>query len=295
MQVTPVNDFKQASPDPGVPLEQLAHHLAENHTLIEKGDLKPRALLLKHLPIWEQALLDAYQYFRATSAKDLSFSRAGEWMLDNFYVVEQTFHQIEEDLPKKYFNQLPKLEKTAFKGYPRIFALAWELVEYSHGQLDLSQITTFLQEYQQTTSLMIGELWAFPTMLRIGVLEHLATAVSNITGKDPPEVLKVQPILPASGVQAGETIVSNCFISLRLLSITDWKSFFEETSRVEQILINDPAGVFASMDFETRNQYRSVIEDLARHSNFSEESVAQFAVECAIQGHNEPNGLSPGS
>ena len=33
------------------------------------------------------------------------------------------------------------------------------------------------------------------------------------------------------------------------------------------------------MDFDTRNSYRSVIEELARHSNLSEEAIAQAAIE----------------
>jgi len=48
-----------------------------------------------------------------------------------------------------------------------------------------------------------------------------------------------------------ETTVANCFLSLRLLSATDWKGFFEKTSRVEQILRTDPARVYGGMDFDT--------------------------------------------
>ena len=83
----------------------------------------------------------------------------------------------------------------------------------------------------------------------------------------------------ASPALPNETIVANCFLSLRLLSATDWKDFFEQTSRVEQILRDDPAEIYAGMDFDTRNSYRSVIEELARHSSFSEEEVALAAIE----------------
>ena len=48
---------------------------------------------------------------------------------------------------------------------------------------------------------------------------------------------------------------------------------------MEQILRNDPAEIYAGMDFDTRNSYRSVIEELACHSAFSEEEVALAAVE----------------
>ena len=54
----------------------------------------------------------------------LPVSRAGEWMLDNFYVVKQTFRQIEEDLPASFLNQLPKLDGTPLQGTSRVF-LRW--------------------------------------------------------------------------------------------------------------------------------------------------------------------------
>jgi cyclic beta-1,2-glucan synthetase len=63
--------------------------------------------------------------------------------------------------------------------------------------------------------------------------------------------------------------------------VTDWKTFFEQISRVEKILCEDPAGIYPGMDFDTRNSYRSVIEELARHSTQSEESVARTAIEFA--------------
>ena len=117
-------------------------------------------------------------------------------MLDNFYVVEQTLQQIEQDLPQSYFDQLPKLRETALKGYPRAFALGWEWVRYNQCQIDLAQTATFVQEYQQVTPLTIGELWSLPTMLRIGILERLASAVAMITRIDAPEILESHPQPP---------------------------------------------------------------------------------------------------
>ncbi len=281
MQLTAQNELKQTRPDEERSFEQLAQELAKSHIQLEEKSSTKRVLLSKHLPVWKQVLADAYQYFRATSARDLAFSRAGEWMLDNFYIVEQTFHQIEEDLPKSYFDQLPKLNTTSLKDYPRVFALAWELTRYKEGQLDLTLLTKFVQEYQHVTPLMIGELWALPTMLRISILENLANSVAKVTGKNPADILQVQPILPEPAAIINEAIVANCFISMRLLSTADWKSFFEDTSQVEQILLKDPAGIFADMDFETRDKYRSVVEEIARHSSCNEEDVAQFAIDFA--------------
>src|SRR3990172_6649698 len=94
----------------------------------------------------------------------------------------------------------------------------------------------------------------------------------------------------ASPALANETIVVNCFLSLRLLSTTDWEAFFEQTSRVEHILRDDPADIYARMDFDTRNSYRSVVEELARSSTFSEEEVALAAVELDRSASSKTSG-----
>jgi cyclic beta-1,2-glucan synthetase len=279
MQAIPSGASKQANPDTRVPLDELARQLTQIYGI--GNNPKHKATLLQTLHNWEHSLDTAYTVFRDEPSKDLAFSQAGEWMLDNFYIVKQTFRQIEEGLPASYFGQLPKLEGTPLQGYPRVFALAWEWVGYSQSQIDLTQTATFMQDFQQGTPLTIGELWALPNMLRIAILERLVHAATELTGMAVPKSLSEIPSQFALPAPANETIIVNCFLSLRLLSSTDWKTFFEQTSRVEQILREDPAGIYAGMDFETRNRYRGVIEDLAFHSNHSEEEVVRVAIECA--------------
>src|SRR5512139_2899597 len=197
-------------------LREFAHHLAKT----QKIEISPtsRTDLLEHLKIWEQVLGNAKAVFKAIPSSDLTVSRAGEWMLDNFYIVKQTFRQIEEDLPANFLNQLPKLNGTPLQGSPRIFALAWEWLGYSQSQLDLTQAAVFVQTYQQITPLTIGELWALPSMLRIGILERLVYSAAELTGMDVPKSLSEIPSQFAAPVQANEIVVANCFNSLRLLS-----------------------------------------------------------------------------
>ncbi len=258
-------------------LRQFARDLAATHR--SEISYFSKNQLLKNLKSWELALGKAHAIFLSIPAKDLPAAHAAEWMLDNYYIIKQTFRQIEEDLPVSFLNQLPKLAGTRLAGYPRIFAAAVEWIGYGGSLIDLAQAVTYVQEYQQVTSLTIGELWALPIMLRIGILERLVRAVAELTGQAVPDSLTAIPGRAVSPTR--ETIVANCFLSLRLLSTTNWNDFFEQTSRVEQILRDDPAGIYERMDFETRNSYRSVIEELARHSNTNEESVAHAAIELA--------------
>jgi len=279
-----VTQSEPPAPIVDIRLREFAHRLAKTHAVeTKKTSGRTETTLLDYLQCWELALRNAYAVFKAVPSKpDPSgrSSRAGEWMLDNFYIVKQTIRQIEEDLPDSFLKELPKLSETTLQGHSRIFALAREWIGYSQGQIDLTQAAIFVRDYQQVTPLTIGELWALPIMLRIGILERLVYATSELTGSDVPKDLSEVPNqFPVN--LPGDTIVANCFLSLRLLSATDWKDFFEQTSRVEQILRNDPAQIYAAMDFDTRNNYRGVIEELARHSKQGEEQVALAAIEFA--------------
>ncbi len=263
-------------------LSKLASQLAESHHVTTKSN--QQLLLLDHLDAWRRMLKDAYLRFRSASPQDLAFTYAGEWMLDNFYIIEQTIRQIREDLPPGYYRQLPVLESTALTGYPQIFAVAWELIQYTRSQLDADQVEAFVQGYQEVRLLTMGELWALPTMLRLGILQSLVETVAHITGIDQSAGPQALPILPFTRKIASELIVANCFVSLKMLATLDWKTFFEETSRVEQILRQDPMGIYPDMDFETRNTYREVVEELARGTGQSEAFVAQEAIALAHEG-----------
>jgi cyclic beta-1,2-glucan synthetase len=75
--------------------------------------------------------------------------------------------------------------------------------------------------------------------------------------------------------------IGNAFTSLRQLALLDWREIFERSSRVEQLLRKDPAGVYPGMDFETRDRYRRVIEEIAQRSDRSETEVAQAVLALA--------------
>jgi cyclic beta-1,2-glucan synthetase len=72
--------------------------------------------------------------------------------------------------------------------------------------------------------------------------------------------------------------IGNSIGSLRALSAIDWRDFVEHTSIVDQFLREDPAGVYATMDFATRDDYRHVIESISRKHRLNEPEVAEAAL-----------------
>jgi cyclic beta-1,2-glucan synthetase len=260
-------------------LEQTARQVATGH---QATAYVPQAQhLLQRLPCQAKRLRQGYHAFRNSTAEALAFSYAAEWLLDNFYVVEQTQRQIKDDLSPAFYRNLPRLNAGGpLQDYPRVYDLARQLLIAETCQLDLERIHKFVWSYEAVTPLAMGELWALPIMLRLALLESMTEAVGRLANLTP-ETEMLPQALPYSHTISDTDVVANCIPSLRLLAGEDWLIFFERISQVEQILRQDPAGVYARMDFETRDRYRKVVERVARATDQEEAVVAQTAVALA--------------
>ena len=117
-------------------LNQLEHHaeaLADWHQ-IDRG-LGPD-LLLARLAENEKVLLDAYEVVTEAVDGNRPISPAGEWLLDNFYPIEEQIRTARRHLPKQYSRQLPRLSNGPSAGYPRVYDLALELISHVDGRVD---------------------------------------------------------------------------------------------------------------------------------------------------------------
>ena len=92
-----------------------------------------------------------------------------EWLLDNYYVIDDVIRQTREHLPRSYYRELPIVRG----GNPRVYALAEAIIDAGDRVTTEGSIREAVRVYQQTTALTIGELWAVPIMLRLAVLDLL--------------------------------------------------------------------------------------------------------------------------
>jgi len=278
---------EQAQPTGETDLESLAYQLAASGTVSHRPGRRP--VLLERLRDYEVLLRRAHQSFKETSEEQLT-GAAVEWMLDNYYIVQQTLRQVREDMPKSYYRQLPELDTAPLKGYPRVYALARAILKSCDRHLNLDQVRLFVRAYQRVAPLEIGELWALPTMLRLSVLETLTQVIVRLTGLQMMGTDGTLASEPPSSEQADEATVANCIFNLRILATQDWKTFVESVSHVEQVLHRDPADVYARMDSDTRDRYRGVVEELALATGRDEEVVAREAVRLAEEAQSDGLG-----
>ena len=338
----------------------------------------------------ERVLRDVRDTLLRATGRGLDISPAGAWFLDNFFIVFAHTREIRASMPRGYYNLLPKLRGSALKGYPRVYAIALELIAHTDGQLDQQNVEIMTREYQSVEPLTLGELWAWPVMLRMGLLENVRrmalrtvldltdvacadewvarfreAAGDEIPAADDGEILAnaregTEGIGAAAAGRAGLTnagrptvengvaderlarelatfvacppeltpafltrffqqiraaradftpllwleqwiaedamsveeavqrsmqrlaltqlVMANSITSLRTVAGFPWPEFVESMSATEAVLRSDPAAVYQSMTFDTRDRYRHTVERMARRAALPEPTVAAAAI-----------------
>ena len=329
-------------------MEQHGRYLAGSHALaLERAPDQ----LLPRLAANEEILRRVFQQLTEAVTAGRHVTPASEWLLDNFYLIEEQIRTAKRHLPKNYSRELPRLANGSSADFPRVYDIALETIAHGDGRVDLEGLSRFLTAYQGVTTLNLGELWAIPIMLRLALIENLRRVALRIASgrndrdladewsrqmittvdQDPKSLILVLADMARSNppmsapfvsefvrdlqgqnpaltlalnwieqrlvedgstieqlVQAGnqsqaadQVTLGNSIGSLRFLSSVDWRSFVESMSAVDGLLRQDPVGAYAAMDFGTRNQYRVVIERIARRSAQTELQVAATALQLA--------------
>ena len=106
---------------------------------------------------------------------------AVEWLLDNHYLIEEQVYTTLKHFPKGFSRTLPRVvgihENCAAL---RIFNLMNAYVAHSDGIIDAESLNKVTVAFQEVSHLTLGELWAVPIMLRIGILEKLRNVVVSV-------------------------------------------------------------------------------------------------------------------
>ena len=329
-----------------------ADRLAERARTVareQKLAARPRAghRLLERLDQSRRILAVAHDRLAAAEERDHDVGPAGEWLLDNLHVVQEHILEVRESLPRRYYRELPELAGGGLGGYPRVYEIAIALISHTEARVELDDLSLFVAAFQEIAPLRIGELWALPAMLRLGLIESvrrmalrsvrrleeleaadhwaarltraargsdggLETALAEFLDR-PPELTPtfvarfLQQLRFEGGTSAPlrslerwvvehgmsaedasgratervaltQVMMANSITSLRTIARLDWEHFVERHSVLEAELRRDPGGVYSRMTFATRDQYRHVVEAIAKRTGREESAVAREAV-----------------
>jgi len=337
----------------------VARSLAETQVWTAEPS-RAKTPLLAMLETADRELSAFYRTLTTDVREDIPIAPAAEWLIDNFYLIEEQVRIVRDSLPAHYGAELPRLTAGPFAGLPRVFEIVATLAAHTDAHFERGRLESFVMAYQEVLPLSIGEVWAVPIMLRIVLVENLrrlsrrvlATHQAVVAGdrfadrllvaaESGPEALAAkldeldrahanaptpflvrlsqrvsgqevalapladwlettlgqheqtleQLTMAAHQTQASDQVsVANTITSVRFLGSLEWRDFFEATCFVEHALREDPAGVYARMDFASRDRYRHAVEGLARRSSLSETEVAEAAVTSALNAPSADPG-----
>jgi cyclic beta-1,2-glucan synthetase len=162
-------------------LEQHAESLADAQPVARgRGRGRP---ILERVTDNAHALRDAYQPLADDARERRPSTPAAEWVIENFYIVDEQLREIRDDLPAGYYRELPKLSAGPFTGYPRVYGIAWAFVAHTDSRFDPEALRRFILAYQRVQPLTIGELWAVAITLRIVLVENLRRMAGEILAR----------------------------------------------------------------------------------------------------------------
>ena len=157
-----------------------ADQLAERARVVARGErLREGRAVWKSAPLLARLnetrrILDvSHRRLSDASERGSDVGPAGEWLLDNYFVIQEHIREVRASLPSGYYRELPELAAGALAGYPRVYELAITLISHTEGRIDLDNLDVVVGAFQDVAALRIGELWAIPAMLRLALIENV--------------------------------------------------------------------------------------------------------------------------
>lgn len=153
---------------------------------------------------------------------------AGQWILDNMYIVEEQYEEIKDVRRSLKFKRLPVIMTHDGDKYISIFYLAYELIEKNTGYVDQNLILDCLREHQKLSYLTSEELDLFVLMLKIALLKFISRICINITNS---QIKKMQ----VEEILADENMIKNGKkeIFLNLINNVNLKEYLTNENNVK--------------------------------------------------------------
>ena len=154
--------------------QELNNHLekiAVEHSITSKSQKNtyPIPELIENL----SSIKQVYNLLNEHLKLGIPIHPAGEWLLDNFYVIEETTNQIKKDLNLKKYINFVGIANGKYKGFARIYVLAQEIVAYTDCKIDKESLIGNLASYQLKKTLNMDEIWNIGIFIQIAIIKKI--------------------------------------------------------------------------------------------------------------------------
>ena len=343
--------------------EQLKKHLekiASSHNIVSKSqkDTYPIPNLLEDYEI----IKEVYNLLNEHLKLKINIHPAGEWLLDNYYIIEETVKQIQKELTLKKYMNFVGIANGEYIGFSRIYVLASEIVAYTENKIESSNLEEYLQSYQINKTLSMEEIWNIGIFLQIAIVHNISEIckkiaqsqiqkykVENITERlienkpKQEQVYKInmhffkkeikqdmrypfieymsyilkrygkkgivyqnilEEIVEKLGLTVSDVIqkehfdiaiqkvlMGNSITSLKTIQRINFLEIFERINGVEDILKQDPSGIYSNMDHKTKEYYRNKIKEVSKKTKISEIYIAKTILQIASKNKGKKSHI----
>ncbi len=159
-------------------LEKYLEKIASNHNLVGKS--QKNTYPVPHMLESFKVIQDVYNLLNEHLKLGISIHPAGEWLLDNLYVIEECVKQIEKELTLKKYTSFLGIANGQYKGFARIYVLASEIAAYTDNRIERKDLESYLASYQTKKTLSMEEIWNIGIFLEIAIIENIREVCEKI-------------------------------------------------------------------------------------------------------------------
>lgn len=238
-------------------------------------------------PLLEESrrtLIDAYRTLSLAAKNNHEISPAAEWLIDNFYILQEQIVQVSTDFPRSYQKQIPRLSEGPYQGLPRVYELVLNHVVHMDNMVDLETLTLYVQSYQEQEVLTLGEIWAIPILLRLVLIQELARKAEQLLTRR-----KARPLVATLVEELGSRDFSNEPGQV-LRKLTNWMESLPRNGLDERILLVELASRLQSSGLMTEEEkrwfaFRFNRMDLTLEEAMRREALEQSRIQVSIQNN----------
>ena len=160
---------------------QLERHLekvAANHNVVAKS--KKETYPVPQLLQSYEFIKETYNLLNEHVKLGITIHPAGEWLLDNFYIIEETVKQIQKELTVKKYTNFLGIANGQDEGFARIYVIASEIVAYTEGRIERDDLEKYIESYQTKRTLNMDEIWNIGLFLQIAIINNIKEVCEKI-------------------------------------------------------------------------------------------------------------------
>ena len=169
-----------------------------------------------------------YKILEKSNEIKIPIHSAGQWLLDNMYIIDEEYELIKGSLKFLKKKKLPVIKLHDGTEHIAIFYLAYELVEKNTGYIDQNLILNTLREHQKLSYLSSEELDMFLLMLKIALLKFIARISLNISNSQLRKI-DVEKILESENDDGN--IISEMYSEFRY--IRNFKDYVSDENKIK--------------------------------------------------------------